>query len=156
MKTSDCWQTPQAIFDELDAEFHFDIDLCASKDNSKCVYYYSEEKSYLSEEVLPITSRQCAFMNPPYSNPRPFIEKAGEDSKRCKIVCLVKCDPSTRWWATFWEYGVECPQCPSYSRGKVVKYIYREDSYGNGYEGRQTIVCNMCKGAGKYTGPKPG
>ena len=43
-------------------------------------------------------------MNPPYSNPKPFIEKAWKDSKHCKIVCLVKCDPSTKWWATFWNY----------------------------------------------------
>jgi hypothetical protein len=53
-----------------------------------------------------------AFMNPPYSNPKPFIEKAWEDSKYCKIVCLVKCDPSTKWWATFWNYRLtECTPC---------------------------------------------
>lgn len=77
-------------------------------------------------------------MNPPYSNPKPFIEKAWEDSKYCKIVCLVKCDPSTKWWATFWEYGVECP-CIQF-----------------GVEANDPDICLGCNNKGRYNGPKPG
>ncbi len=118
-KISDKWQTPQALFDELNEEFGpFDIDLCANKENSKCKEYYSD---YLSNEFwfdsgtflgmmqesrsMKFNKGRVCFMNPPYSNPKPFIEKAWEDSKHCKIVCLVKCDPSTKWWGTFWEYS---------------------------------------------------
>ena len=32
----DDWETPQALFDELDAEFHFTLDVCANESNSKC------------------------------------------------------------------------------------------------------------------------
>ncbi len=35
-KLSDQWQTPQWLFDELNQEFNFDIDLCANSENSKC------------------------------------------------------------------------------------------------------------------------
>ncbi len=100
---SNCWETPQCLFDDLNKEFDFDADLCATEDNSKC---YSYCKDYLTEIIGGVFdgSKQTFFMNPPYSNPKPFIEKAWEDSKHCKIVCLVKCDPSTRWWATFWNY----------------------------------------------------
>jgi phage N-6-adenine-methyltransferase len=109
MSDSDSWCTPQWLFDELNAEFNFDIDLCATRENSKCLRFY---KDYLNDIVdietdlkyYQVKGYNCAFMNPPYSNPRPFIEKAWEDSKHCKIVCLVKCDPSTKWWATFWNY----------------------------------------------------
>jgi len=118
---SDAWQTPQELFNELNEEFHFDIDLCANKENSKCRDYCVD---YLTnywkcgldnENTTRIDLKESmgrgqfitsAFMNPPYSNPKPFIEKAWEDSKYCKIVCLVKCDPSTKWWATFWNYNI--------------------------------------------------
>jgi hypothetical protein len=69
-------------------------------------YRYKEEGLCIFEDAV-------CFMNPPYSNPRPFIKKAWGDSKYCKIVCLVKVDPSTRWWATFWDYKrclVKCPE----------------------------------------------
>lgn len=114
-KLSDEWQTPQWLFDELNDEFNFDIDLCATKENSKCDLYCSDHinnhtahisgnSSFELSELFNTKLVISAFMNPPYSNPKPFIEKAWEDSKHCKIVCLVKCDPSTRWWATFWDY----------------------------------------------------
>lgn len=51
-----------------------------------------------------------AFMNPPYSNPKPFIEKAWEDSKEVRIVCLLKCDTSTSWWSIFWDYDNNKPK----------------------------------------------
>ena len=125
-KLSDEWQTPEWLFDELNKEFNFGIDLCATKENSKCERYCTDYLQSTVWQYLPkvscinavshvsglelqynrscIDSNSAAFMNPPYSNPKPFIQKAWEDSKHCKIVCLVKCDPSTRWWATFWNY----------------------------------------------------
>ena len=30
------WATPQEFFDELDAEFHFTLDPCATPENAKC------------------------------------------------------------------------------------------------------------------------
>lgn len=105
--------------------YHFDIDLCATSSNTKCKYYYKDYLSndfrYLDEagEQWP-SYENCrpelfkhrfnfhvtCFMNPPYSRDLigPMIAKAWGDSKYCKIVCLVKVDPSTKWWATFWNY----------------------------------------------------
>lgn len=123
-KLSDEWCTPDWLFDELNQEFNFDIDLCGTDENSKCNFYGKDylndvyASSVIKNEVtssLPLINPKIntAFMNPPYSNPKPFIEKAWEDSKYCKIACLVKCDPSTRWWATFWNYkqSMYCPLC---------------------------------------------
>ena len=129
-KMSDQWQTPQWLFDELNAEFNFDIDLCATAENSKCknygIDYLKNLISFCTESEdtgekgrinlysgIAGTGLKSAFMNPPYSNPKPFIEKAWEDSKHCKIVLLVKVDPSTKWWSTFWNYedGCYCPHC---------------------------------------------
>lgn len=38
---SDEWSTPQSFFDELDREFHFDLDAAASKENHKCSRYFT-------------------------------------------------------------------------------------------------------------------
>lgn len=39
----DDWCTPQALFDELDREFHFDLDAAASHENAKCKHYFTKE-----------------------------------------------------------------------------------------------------------------
>jgi len=116
---SDGWQTPADLFNVLNKEFNFDIDLTATKENSKCNDYYSDYlndvfchrvkdyvRNYSIKELSANTVDLTCFMNPPYSNPKLFIEKAWEDSRYCKIVCLVKCDPSTKWWSTFWDYEI--------------------------------------------------
>ena len=46
------------------------------------------------------------FLNPPYSRPLPWIEKAIAEHKKGKIVALlVKHDSSTVWWAKLHEAG---------------------------------------------------
>lgn len=112
-KLSDEWQTPSWLFEELNAEFGFTIDLAANASNTKCEKYTTD---YLSEAL---DSDVVGWLNPPYSNPRPFIEKAYNDAKEhgITIVCLVKCDPSTKWWATFWNYDEDiCGHCSLYIR----------------------------------------
>lgn len=39
--TTDLWATPQAFFDELNAEFHFDLDPCALPSNAKCKRFFT-------------------------------------------------------------------------------------------------------------------
>ena len=35
----DVWSTPQDLFDKLDKEFHFTLDVCADRSNHKCKNY---------------------------------------------------------------------------------------------------------------------
>lgn len=44
---SDEWATPDDLFRELDAEFHFDLDPCATDENHKCDDYYTKEQNGL-------------------------------------------------------------------------------------------------------------
>lgn len=39
------WETPQELFDQLDAEFHFTLDAASSDANHKCKKYYTRENS---------------------------------------------------------------------------------------------------------------
>lgn len=164
MSDSDSWETPCWLFDELNQEFNFDIDLCATKENSKCAMFYHDYLNDISATVNHIFEKEVfsrhaerlgiktAFMNPPYSNPKLFIEKAWEDSKHCKIVCLVKVDPSTKWWSTFWDYSVRCPWC----RGEGLYSTDNPEFFDNDHY----VNCTHCTYhksiKSKYNGPKPG
>lgn len=53
---------------------------------------------------LEIEWKDKTYVNPPYSNPLPWVEKAIEESKKGKtIVMLLKVDTSTRWFAKIIE-----------------------------------------------------
>lgn len=43
------WETPQKLFDELDAEFHFTLDAAASDENHKCARYFTQSDDGLRQ-----------------------------------------------------------------------------------------------------------
>lgn len=47
--TSCEWETPRALFAALDAEFHFDLDPCATPGNAKCRDFYTIETDGLTQ-----------------------------------------------------------------------------------------------------------
>ena len=48
--SNDEWSTPQSIFDELDSEFHFTLDPCATDQNHKCMLYYTQNEDGLLQD----------------------------------------------------------------------------------------------------------
>lgn len=44
------WETPQALFDELNAKYHFTLDAAASSDNHKVERYYTPETNGLVQD----------------------------------------------------------------------------------------------------------
>tara|TARA_Y100000004_G_scaffold89474_1_gene100375 strand:+ start:618 stop:959 length:342 start_codon:yes stop_codon:yes gene_type:complete len=46
-----------------------------------------------------------AFVNPPYSNPLPWVKKAIAASKKMPVVMLLKHDSSTEWFRLLHEAG---------------------------------------------------
>ena len=40
---TDLWATPQSFFDQLNAEFHFNLDPCATPENAKCTQFFTKE-----------------------------------------------------------------------------------------------------------------
>lgn len=46
---TDEWATPQDFFDRLNAEFHFETDVCATAQNAKCKRFFSKEQDGLSQ-----------------------------------------------------------------------------------------------------------
>lgn len=58
------WETPQDLFDDLDHEFHFTLDPCASSKTAKCHKYFTEEENGLLQDW----TGEVVFCNPPYSD----------------------------------------------------------------------------------------
>src|SRR5262245_31078392 len=58
---SEEWATPADLFAELDAEFHFTLDPCATPENAKAVSFYTREDDGLTKPWY-----GQVFMNPPY------------------------------------------------------------------------------------------
>jgi phage N-6-adenine-methyltransferase len=94
----DEWETPDDLFEELDAEFHFTIDICASTENAKCRRFYSIEDDALSKHW-----RGVCWMNPPYSGIDVWMEKAYAEARRgATVVCLVPSRTDVGW---FWDFA---------------------------------------------------
>lgn len=91
------WETPQALFDLLDEEFHFSLDVCALPDNAKCKKFYSPKDDGLMQ-----TWRGHCWMNPPYGTTIiQWMQKARESAdKGATVVCLVPARTDTEWWWT--------------------------------------------------------
>ena len=103
------WETPQWLFDKLDKEFKFDIDVCANTENSKCNIYFNDCLNFGWKAFFNQRKRPVCFMNPPYGRQiGKFIKKAYEESlNRCITVCLLPARTDTRWW---WDYCLKASE----------------------------------------------
>lgn len=56
------WATPQAFFDELNKEFNFTLDPCATPQNAKCARFFTKEIDGLAQSWR----GEVVYCNPPY------------------------------------------------------------------------------------------
>ena len=90
------WATPQELFDRLNAQYHFETDVCATAENAKCGKFYTKEQDGLKQEW-----RGVCWMNPPYGKEiGKWMEKAYTESRTAgaTVVCLVPARTDTTWW----------------------------------------------------------
>jgi phage N-6-adenine-methyltransferase len=87
------WETPPEFFEQVDQEFHFDLDVCASDHNTKCEIYFTPEMDGLSQCWEGMT----CWMNPPYGTQiKQWVKKASEE--KTLTVCLIPARVDTSWW----------------------------------------------------------
>lgn len=72
---SEEWGTPQELFNRLNKEFNFTLDICASKENAKCLKYYTKEEDALKQE--------WGGRHMDESSIRKTNRKLGKKGKRC-------------------------------------------------------------------------
>lgn len=93
------WSTPQELFNKLNAEFNFTLDVCASDWNAKCEDYFTEKDDALKQDW----GKNVCWMNPPYGKVlKQWIEKAFQSSLNgADVVCLVPSATDLEWWHKF-------------------------------------------------------
>jgi phage N-6-adenine-methyltransferase len=98
---TDEWETPQDLFDELNREFIFSLDVCANENNHKCADWFNKQDNGL-EKKWSENSISC-WMNPPYGREiLHWVKKAYETSLLgSTVVCLLPARTDTKW---FHEY----------------------------------------------------
>jgi phage N-6-adenine-methyltransferase len=87
------WTTPQPIFDALDREFHFAIDLCADYENAKC-YEFLDRRRSLSQSW---DGAGVAWLNPPYGREISLWTAKALQTRR-KIVSFLPGRTNAPWW----------------------------------------------------------
>lgn len=95
--SSDHWSTPIDIVRELEIEFgKFDLDPCCRPETAKAPKFYTPEEDGLSKPWF-----GNVFLNPPYSKPAPWLQKAIKEisALNCDVVvALLPVRTDTRWF----------------------------------------------------------
>ena len=88
---SDEWETPQWLFDALNAEFGFTLDGAATRENAKCKEFNSKKDATGYGWGI-----NRVFCNPPYSNIHQFVDLAL--ASRCLWVLLLPVRTDNDWF----------------------------------------------------------
>lgn len=91
------YSTPQILYDFINKQFDFTLDVCATKKNTKCAKFYTKEEDALVQDWL----GNC-WMNPPFNrNLSKFVKKAYFEYKKYGGIkaCLIPVRSNTKWWA---------------------------------------------------------
>lgn len=92
---TDEWATPQDFFDALDAEFHFTLDPCCTRENAKCAKHYTKEENGLALSWV----NETVFCNPPYGRELPkWVRKCHDEARHATVVMLIPARTDTRWF----------------------------------------------------------
>ena len=124
LSQSNEWSTPQDLFDALDAEFHFTIDVAATPDNAKCKRFYTKEQDGLSQDW----TGERVWCNPPYGREiGKFIKKLASGEADI-AVALIPARTDTKYFHDYIYHKAEI----RFIKGRL-KFInksfpsYRED-----------------------------
>ena len=92
---TDLWETPKDFFDTLDAEFRFNLDVCALPENAKCAAFYSPDVDGLSQPWY----GRC-WCNPPYGRQvGRWVAKAAQSAAEgATVVMLLPARTDTAWF----------------------------------------------------------
>ncbi|MHA1372645.1 MAG: DNA N-6-adenine-methyltransferase [Promethearchaeota archaeon] len=77
------WETPNNFFRELNKEFNFTLDCCATSENAKVSKFFSPKDDGLKQSW----AGERVFMNPPYGREiKKWVKKAFEEKERAELI----------------------------------------------------------------------
>ncbi len=86
--------TDPVLFATLDHRFHFTLDVAAAPHNAKCARYYTR----LMDGLAQPWAGERVWCNPPYSNIRPWVEKAWAAPADLVVMLLPANRTEQGWW----------------------------------------------------------
>lgn len=111
MEDSDLWSTPPEVFAELNQRYGpFDLDAAANEGNHKCPTWFGPGglwgdalTTHWDVDGLYNHGLTRVFLNPPYSDPCPFVAKAWQQAHigNCMVTMLLPSTTEVRWWKEF-------------------------------------------------------
>lgn len=142
MKDSDLYETPPEIFRYASDKYGpFDLDACALRDTRKTKAYMGpdhdapEGRDALSANWSDYEPT-ATWMNPPYSNPKPWVEKALMEAKHgVKTVALLPADTSTKWFHLILNADCHIEYLP-----KRVRFLFKGKRCGSPKFGNVLVV----------------
>jgi len=107
---NDEWATPRWIVDWVSDHTiggPISTDVAASSDNHVVDRWFGEGGEH--EDGLATKWEGKCWMNPPYSNPLPWVQKAIDESKEIgtSVTALLPMDFSTKWGRLAWENATD-------------------------------------------------
>jgi site-specific DNA-methyltransferase (adenine-specific) len=102
----DEWGTPLWLFDLLDEEFGFTLDVCATADNTMVPRnFITPEQDGLRTSWALRSRGGPVFCNPPYDHTlKDWMRKAFFESRAVTSVCLIPARTGQRFW---WEFVIK-------------------------------------------------
>lgn len=97
------YETPEKLFNVLNNEFGFTLDVCATDENRKVDNFIGEDIDSLTQDWNGI-----CWMNPPYKDMKKWIIKAYKETIRNEntvVVCLIPARTNTTWWHDYCMKG---------------------------------------------------
>lgn len=93
-------RTPRVLWDELNKEFKFTLDVAASTENALCYDYFDIRDNGLENDWA-----GSVWCNPPYSNIGQWVDKASKEIEHCdSIVMLLPANRTEQgWWQDYIE-----------------------------------------------------
>lgn len=128
------YSTPRKLFDVINQEFNFNLDVCALPENTKCDNYFTPEMDGLKQDW-----RGICWMNPPFNKDlKKWVLKAQLESKKHNsiVCCLVPFRGNTVWFRDV------CMDCE-------IRFIIGEVNFNDLERGLWLPMCLMIFGTGK-------
>lgn len=115
---TDLWSTPQDFYDNLNREFNFTLDPCATVENAKCDKFYTIKEDGLMQDW----QGEIVFCNPPYGRAiKDWVKKCAVESKKpgTTVVMLIPARTDTTY---FHEY--------IYKKAKEIRFVRGRLKFG--------------------------
>lgn len=116
---NDTWRTPPQVISYIQNRFgKIQFDLCSSDENKVCEFNINEKDNFLDDKWLKSSMAEfgvlfglidfgdLCWMNPPYSNPLPFVKQAIKWSQAGYAVAgILNHDTSTKWFVELQKHA---------------------------------------------------